>query len=115
MERIDILLKEKLLQMANPKYWGEKFYIQLRGGASKVGILKRVNWTMRFGKVVGYCIIGENGNDVKIELEDLSDISSNIPTEEKIFIPHKSESPEREIIIPEPKREIIKESEGVLA
>ena len=109
MEGIDTLLKEKLLQLANPKYWGEKFYIQLRGGISKVGILKRLNWTMRFGKIVGYCILRENGIDEKIELDELSYISSNIPAEDKATIPHESGTPDKEVKISEPIRRIVKE------
>lgn len=82
MRKSENSLTEKLLQIGNPKFWGQNFKIILKGGFFKEGSLLRVNWSMRYGKVVGFCFLREGKQDTKINLEEVISIEKKEkPTE----------------------------------
>ena len=65
---------QKLLKIGNPQFWGRIYNITLKDGLLKQGKLIRVNWTMKYGKVVGSCYLLENKLQTVINLEDVSGI-----------------------------------------
>jgi len=73
-KKVENSLTEKLLQIGNPKFWGQNFRILLKGGFFKEGALLRVNWSMRYGKVIGFCLLREGKQETKINLEDVISI-----------------------------------------
>jgi hypothetical protein len=74
MKKVENSLTEKLLQIGNPKFWGQNFRILLKGGFFKEGALIRVNWSMRYGKVTGFCLLREGKLETKINLEEVISI-----------------------------------------
>ena len=50
MQKTDKVLNEKLLQLGNPKFWGENYLIKVLGGELLKGTLVRVNWTHEIWK-----------------------------------------------------------------
>jgi len=77
MKKNENSLTEKLLQIGNPKFWGQNFKVFLKGGFFKEGALIRVNWSMRYGKVIGFCLLREGNRDTKINLEEVVNIEKN--------------------------------------
>ena len=74
MKKVENSLTEKLLQIGNPKFWGQNFRILLKGGSFREGALLRVNWSMRYGKVTGFCLLREGKQETKINLEEVISI-----------------------------------------
>ena len=74
MGKDDISLKKKLLKIGNPQFWGRIYSITLKDGLLKRGKLIRVNWSMKYGQVIGTCYLLENKIETKINLEDVSGI-----------------------------------------
>lgn len=77
MKKVENSLTEKLLQIGNPKFWGQNFRILLKGGFFKEGALMRVNWSMRYGKVTGFCLLREGSLEIKINLEEVISIEKH--------------------------------------
>jgi hypothetical protein len=107
MQKIETLLNEKLLRLGNPKFWGKKFHIQLKGGSPIDGILVRINWTMRYGKVIGNLTFKVNAFERKIDLEEVQDIVQSIQAESPRFIPIVKEEPKKEVKIFIPERKVV--------
>ncbi len=74
MKKVENSLTEKLLQIGNPKFWGQNFRILFIGGFFQEGALMRVNWSMRYGKVIGFCLLREGKQETKINLEEVLSI-----------------------------------------
>jgi len=74
MKKDNVSLIKKLLKIGNPQFWGRIYNITLKDGILKHGKLIRVNWTMKYGQVVGTCHLLENKAETKINLEDVSGI-----------------------------------------
>ena len=71
MKKDNISLKKKLLKIGNPQFWGQIYNITLKNGLLKQGKLMRVNWSMKYGQVIGTCYLLENKKETKINLEDV--------------------------------------------
>jgi hypothetical protein len=71
MKKDNIPLKNKLLKIGNPQLWGRIYNITLKDGLLKQGKLVRVNWSMKYGEVIGNCYLLENKTETKINLEDV--------------------------------------------
>jgi hypothetical protein len=110
MQKVETVLNEKLLRLGNPKFWGKKFHIHLQGGSPIDGVLVRVNWTMRYGKVIGNMTIKTSASEKKIDLEDILDISQFTQTEtiKTIIIPKEESKKEVKIFLPDRKIESAK-------
>jgi hypothetical protein len=67
-------LIKKLLKIGNPQFWGQIYNITLKSGLLKRVKLIRVNWTMKYGQVVGTCHLLENKTEIKINFEDILEI-----------------------------------------
>jgi hypothetical protein len=74
MQKTDKVLNEKLLQLGNPKFWGENYLIKVLGGELLKGTLVRVNWTMKYGKMIGHLLLKNNTSEKKVDLCDITDI-----------------------------------------
>jgi hypothetical protein len=97
MQKVETLLNEQLLRLGNPKFWGKNFHIKIKGGSPIEGILVRVNWTMRYGKVIGNLTVKTNTAEKKIDLEDVQEISQSLKIEAPKFIPIPKEEPILEV------------------
>jgi hypothetical protein len=103
-------LKKKLLKIGNPQLWGRIYNITLKDGLLKQGKLMRVNWSMKYGEVIGNCYLLENKTETKINLEDVLGIelfenqmvnpkpTNTKPKEEKILNVSSINKPKRELL-----------------